>query len=294
MRLRHIEIFHAIYTTGSITNAANLLHVSQPSVSKVLAHAELQLGFDLFHRVKGRLIPTEEAESLFGEVDKVYQQIHSIRNKAKNIKRAEYGNINLGISPALGFTVLPEALGRFTAQYPNISFNISTIHNDTVFQSLIEHTCDIAVLFSPKVFPGVTSLELAESEMVVVYPKAYFPETPKTLNIEQLAEYDFIDISESGPLGDLLWSRIVENSVELNCMIKVQTYFIATRLVAQGMGLCVVDKYTANAMLTTDTAMASFDPPLTFKVNALHLQNRQLSKSSEQFISELTLSLSGS
>ena len=159
MRLRHIEIFHAIYTTGSITNAANLLHVSQPSVSKVLAHAELQLGFDLFHRVKGRLIPTEEAESLFGEVDKVYQQIHSIRNKAKNIKRAEYGNINLGISPALGFTVLPEALGRFTAQYKNISFNISTIHNDTVFQSLIEHTSDIAVLFSPKVFPGVTTLE---------------------------------------------------------------------------------------------------------------------------------------
>ena len=37
MRLRHIEIFHAIYTTGSITNAAKILHVSQPSVSKVLS-----------------------------------------------------------------------------------------------------------------------------------------------------------------------------------------------------------------------------------------------------------------
>ena len=61
MRLRHIEIFHAIYTTGSITNAAKILHVSQPSVSKVLSHAEMQLGFNLFDRVKGRLIPTEEA-----------------------------------------------------------------------------------------------------------------------------------------------------------------------------------------------------------------------------------------
>ena len=53
MRLRHIEIFHAIYTTGSITNAAKLLHVSQPSVSKVLSHAEYQLGFKLFERIKG-------------------------------------------------------------------------------------------------------------------------------------------------------------------------------------------------------------------------------------------------
>ena len=64
MRLRHIEIFHAIYTTGSITNAAKILHVSQPSVSKVLSHAEMQLGFKLFERVKGRLVPTEEAEMM--------------------------------------------------------------------------------------------------------------------------------------------------------------------------------------------------------------------------------------
>ena len=90
MRLRHIEIFHAIYTTGSITNAAKILHVSQPSVSKVLSHAELQLGFNLFDRVKGRLIPTDEAEMLFDEVDKIYQQMRSIKNTAQNIKKSEF------------------------------------------------------------------------------------------------------------------------------------------------------------------------------------------------------------
>jgi len=47
MRLRHIEIFHAVYTCGSITAAAKVLNVPQPSVSKVLAHAESQLGWTL-------------------------------------------------------------------------------------------------------------------------------------------------------------------------------------------------------------------------------------------------------
>ena len=51
MRLRHIEVFYAVYTTGSITNAAMILYVSQPSVSKVLGHAEMQLGFQLFVRL---------------------------------------------------------------------------------------------------------------------------------------------------------------------------------------------------------------------------------------------------
>jgi DNA-binding transcriptional LysR family regulator len=91
MRLRHIELFHAIYTTGSITNAAKMLHISQPSVSKVLTHAELQLGFHLFERIKGKLILTKKAEILFGEVDKIYQQISSIKNTTRNIKKWEFG-----------------------------------------------------------------------------------------------------------------------------------------------------------------------------------------------------------
>jgi hypothetical protein len=57
MRLRHIEIFQAIRQTGSVSAAAQLLHVSQPAVTKVLQHAELQLGFPLFLRVRGKLQP---------------------------------------------------------------------------------------------------------------------------------------------------------------------------------------------------------------------------------------------
>ena len=68
MRLQHIEIFHAVYTCGSITAAAKMLNVSQPSVSKVLAHAEQQLGFALFDRLKGKLIPTQETERLITHV----------------------------------------------------------------------------------------------------------------------------------------------------------------------------------------------------------------------------------
>ena len=69
MRLRHIEIFQAIRQTGSVSAAAQLLHVSQPAVTKVLQHAELQLGFPLFLRVRGKLQPTPEALALEREVE---------------------------------------------------------------------------------------------------------------------------------------------------------------------------------------------------------------------------------
>lgn len=64
MRLRHIEVFNAVMLTGSVSAAARLMNVTQPAVSRILAHAELQLGFALFHRLKGRLVPTTEAQTL--------------------------------------------------------------------------------------------------------------------------------------------------------------------------------------------------------------------------------------
>ena len=61
MRLRHIEVLYAIRRTGSISAAATLLSITQPAVSKILKHAEQQLGFPLFQRVRGRLLATDEA-----------------------------------------------------------------------------------------------------------------------------------------------------------------------------------------------------------------------------------------
>src|SRR5207248_5643938 len=71
MRLRHIEVFHAIMQVGTISGAAQVLHISQPAVTKVLQHAELQLGMPLFERVRGKLYPKPEAHRLFAETEKL-------------------------------------------------------------------------------------------------------------------------------------------------------------------------------------------------------------------------------
>src|SRR3954451_5356982 len=95
MNLRQIEVFHAVYVSGSVTAAARALHVSQPSVSKTLRHTEDGLGFALFRRLKGRLLPTEEARVLFREVDEVYGRLGSLRVTARNLRSG--GVSHLGI-----------------------------------------------------------------------------------------------------------------------------------------------------------------------------------------------------
>src|SRR5687768_8239468 len=64
MNLRQMEVFRAVMVSGGVNSAAALLHVSPPAISKVLAQAAKSTGLVLFERVRGRLIPTPEAQQL--------------------------------------------------------------------------------------------------------------------------------------------------------------------------------------------------------------------------------------
>ncbi len=82
MRLRHIEVFNAIMLTGSVSAAARLINITQPAVSRTLQHAEIQLGFPLFQRAKGRLTPTTEALTLYPHIERLFAQLDEVQRPA--------------------------------------------------------------------------------------------------------------------------------------------------------------------------------------------------------------------
>ncbi|MFS6823045.1 LysR family transcriptional regulator, partial [Staphylococcus aureus] len=89
MRLRYIELFHAVLSTGSLTGAANLLNISQPAASKALQQAESHLGFPLFSRVRGRLQPTQQALLMRHHIDRIMQEMYDLQRLSANITRPE-------------------------------------------------------------------------------------------------------------------------------------------------------------------------------------------------------------
>lgn len=284
MRLRHIEVFHAVYTTGSVTNAAKKLFVSQPSVSKVLSHAEQQLGFQLFNRIKGRLTPTEEADLLFEEVDRIYRQLVNINDAAENIKNNEVGRIAVAVTPALGFDVIPAAIVKFKNQHENISFNIQTLHNNRLLNHLLRHQSEIAILFSPDKFAGLSEIMFGTGKLVAVYSKKLMPHCPKQISLPEILEFPLISIWDSGPLADIVWQEMSNQELKPSSSIKVQTYFIAVSLVKYGAGICIVDEFTARGQVSEQIGIADLIGDFDFPIKALHLENKPLSKVAEGFL----------
>ena len=110
MRLRHIEVFNAIMQVGTISGAAQVLHISQPAVTKILQQCEQQLGIGLFERVRGKLYPKPEAHRLFAETEKLSRDLLGIRRLAASLKSRAVETVRLVSTPTVAISVLPQAM----------------------------------------------------------------------------------------------------------------------------------------------------------------------------------------
>jgi len=291
MRLRHIEVFHAVYTCGSITAAAKMLNVSQPSVSKVLAHAEQQLGFALFDRLKGKIIPTQEAEKLITHVTDAYDNINELRRISENLRASETGLIRIAVAPAFGIDLVPAAIASYLEQHPETSFEIETLHQHQVARALKQSRVDIGVVFDPPVTQGITVDHLATADCVAVTHKSMDFGIKRRLTLEDLNGLPFIDLNTRSPLGRLLASRMEANNIQFQNITKVETYQMAKALVAHGAGVSIIDEITAKSTGHRDVVAWKLQPPLQFNIALLHLESEPLSIVTQRFVEHLKLSV---
>jgi DNA-binding transcriptional LysR family regulator len=291
MRLRQIEVFHAVYSSGSMTNAAALLHVSQPSVSKVLAHAEQQLGYLLFDRVKGKLVPTPEAHRLFDHVSAVYRDVDRLRNVAENLRTDNSGHIRIAGTPAFGLDILPQAIASFREAQPETVFEIETLHLDEMTEALLESRIDIGIAFEPVSTPGIDAETLASSRFVVLAPLGVNFGNKRTLAAEDLCDHPFIGLNNRGPLGRSLSTYLGPVESDLNIVTWSETYHVAKALVACGAGVTIADEVTALSGDAGNIQILPLVPELRFNIQALHLAAAPLSVTAQTFVRHLTASL---
>jgi len=125
LNLRQIEVFRAVMTTGSISGAAQALHVSQPAVSRLLSYTESKIGFALFERIKGRLYATPEAKRLFREVENVYAGVQRVNELAHDLAERRRGFLHVMSSPSIGQRLVPQAIADFRAQHADVHVTLS-------------------------------------------------------------------------------------------------------------------------------------------------------------------------
>ena len=241
MRARQLEVFCAIMRAGTVTAAARELNISQPALSQILLHMEDELGFALFERSKGRLVPTEAANELLPEAEQVFAGLEAMRRRTEDLRQGRVGLVRLAASPPPAIRLVPAALAGFRSQHPEITVR-SLVAPLEVLVPMVRHgDAEMALAMDDTPRRGLDVETVAEVGMVCVVPEGDELAGRDRLALADLAGRSLISYrSETRPASEL--ARMCAAIGEpYRPEIEIDVSLSALAFVQQGLGVAVVD-----------------------------------------------------
>lgn len=286
MRLRYIELFHAVLTTGSLTGAAKLLNISQPAASKALQHAEDQLGFALFSRVRGRLQPTQQALQLRDRIEKIIQDVHELQRLTTNMGQPGSCPLRVTCTPTLAQVLLPAAIVLLRKAFPDATIELSTQHSAAMCESLTLRETDVGLTLQDTGHQTLRQKVLCRGQVMVIAPPGWWSEAElsRPLPINDLAGQPMIGIAVRDALGNMLQTHLSQIEPAPHTAVAVQTYQLAHSLVAKGEGLALIDPFTARCSSGGSVQVRPLKPHLDVVLYAMYRPDSPLNPVQKRFL----------
>ena len=146
INLHHLFIFYAVAHTGSFSNAASMLNITQPAVSIQIGELENSLGTILLHRKQRKLQITDTGAVVLKYAQQIFTLSDELISTLAEINGLKSGNLILGASTTPGEYVLPILVGEFRNMHPGVTVEISVSNTEDIIQQMSEYKIDLAMV----------------------------------------------------------------------------------------------------------------------------------------------------
>lgn len=179
MQLQQLRYFLAVARTRHFTQAAELLGVGQPTLSKQIHTLERSLGGPLFDRVRGAVALTAAGEALLPLAERVVADAEAARDAVRDVVGLRRGEVRLGATPSLCASLVPGVLHRFRTAHPAIGLVVTEGGSADLIVGLLDHRLDLALIVAPDkgVDPDLSATPLLRESLVVASAVAGPPPT---------------------------------------------------------------------------------------------------------------------
>jgi DNA-binding transcriptional LysR family regulator len=179
MQLQQLRYFVAVAETRHFTQAAALLDVSQPTLSKQIHTLEATLGAPLFERIRGAVALTAAGETLLPLARRMVADADAAREAVEDIVGLRRGDVRLGATPSLCSSLVPAVLRRFRSAHPGIALQVTEGSSPDLIADLLAHRLDLALIVASEqgVDPGLDAVPILRESLVVASIAAGPPPT---------------------------------------------------------------------------------------------------------------------
>ncbi|MFP2767858.1 LysR substrate-binding domain-containing protein [Oceanisphaera sp. KMM 10153] len=288
IKFQQLNAFKAVYELGTMMAASAHIHVTQPAISRLVASLEHQLGFALFQRIRGRLVPTDKGRAFYQEVGKAFSALEHLEHSARDIAEQHHGSLHITAFPMLSDSFLPAILGWLMRETPGLKASLKSYRSEEVLRRTEIQSCDLGFADTEIGSDSVTAIPVW-GDCVCIVPADSKLATAACLTPADLSGVPFIRYENSDSAQQALDREFQLAGIHSQDVVEVSFASVAASLVAEGLGVAVVDPFTARHAQRSglNIVICAFHPRIPYRFQILYPAFRPISDLARAFVDSL-------
>jgi len=284
---RQLETFRAVMLSGSASRAAELLDITQPAVSRAVGELERVVGFALFERIRGRLIPTPEAKLLLSEVEKSFVGLDRLRAEAARIRDFGAGSIRIARLAALGSTLVPRAIRAFQLKHPDVPLTLQ-IHSSSEVRALVaDGSFDLGLAANEIELSGIEHRTFGSFRALFALPPGHPLAAKTVIEPADLHDERFVALATEDRARRQIDSLLAKLGVRPKIVVETPASATVCALALEGVGIGLINPAAADGFALRGLVLRPFEPAIYFKSILLFRPDAQKARLVKSLVAEL-------
>jgi DNA-binding transcriptional LysR family regulator len=215
--LQQLRILKAVATEKSFTKAAELLYLSQPSLSKQIKILEKNLDVLLINRENNKISLTENGKVFLQYSERILALCEESCRALIDLKNGERGSLTVGASQTIGTYLLPRVLALFAQNYPQIDLKVQVNSTRIIAKNIINREIDLAVVggeIPEHLKENLLVEDFVEDEFSLIISKSHPFAIKKTITKEDLYHLNFITLNSNSTIRKFIDNILIQNQIQ--------------------------------------------------------------------------------
>jgi DNA-binding transcriptional LysR family regulator len=215
--LQQLRILKAVATEENFTRAAELLYVSQPSLSKQIKTLEKNLDILLINRENNKISLTENGKVFLQYCERILALCEESCRVLIDLKNGERGNLTVGASQTIGTYLMPRVLALFAQNYPQIDLKVQVNSTRIIAKNIVNREIDIAVVggeIPEELKKNLSIKHFVDDEFSLIISKSHPFAMKKRITKEDLDHLNFITLNANSTIRKFIDNILIQNQIQ--------------------------------------------------------------------------------
>lgn len=248
MELGQLEAFIQVANHRGFSRAAEVLFLTQPSVTARIQALEKELGETLFER-SGRTVRLTDAGTTFYEyAQRALKEVQEGRDALESLRKTDAGSLRLGSALTVSAYVLPKILKTFRARYPGVDVSVRTGRSDHVLEMVLNDEVQVGLVRS-LVHQDIETVHLYDDEVVLVTDTRHPFAQTRSASVEDVARQSLIFFDRGSSYYGLIHGFFRDAGIVARHAMELDSMEATKMMVEEGLGIAILPRVSVEREL---------------------------------------------